>query len=266
MRRPRTATAVVLLAALVPSASALAQNRREIPDVPLEFDPARPERIDGWWTNGTELMRLDANGAYRLWVSQDRFKRPVEIGAWRRTNYVYFDLEPYRAKPGTRHRVNLQKDAGVTELSREGMADFRWVASPPHVQADDMLGAWVAATEQLLVLESGRYEWRRIGPASGITEHDGIWNSDGDVLILAPDTPALDNVSLRLVKEPDGTFALESRGGRMTHPPTVPVPEAPRAKDRTPTAPPTPAPVPAPAPAAGGASGAGQPAKPSGNG
>lgn len=236
--------AIALLAAaaaLVAVPESAAQNRRNVPDAPLEFDPARPERVDGWWTNGTELMRLDASGAYRLWVSADRFKRPVEIGAWRRTNYVYFDLEPYRAKPGTRFRVDLQKEDGVTELRREGMADFRWVPSPPHVAADDMLGAWVAATERLLVLENGRYEWRRTGPATGITEHAGIWNSDGDLLILAPDTPALENVTLRLAKDASGGFVLEGRGGRMVHPPTAPAPS-----DPAPAAAPGPAAPPAP--------------------
>lgn len=149
---PSMATAMLALAVCAPS-TALAQNAKQVSDIPLDFDPAKPERVDGWWSNGVELMRLDANGAYRVWVSQDRFKRPVEVGAWRRTNYVFFDLEPYRVKTGTRHRVTLQKDDGVTELHREGMTDFRLFASPPHIPADDMLGAWIAATEELLVFE-----------------------------------------------------------------------------------------------------------------
>ena len=164
----------LVIALLLTAATALpaaAQNSGKTPERPLEFDPAKPEPVDGWWTNGTELMRLDTNGAYRLWVSQDRFKRPVELGAWRRSNYVFFDLEPYRAKTGTRYRVNLQKEDGVTELRRDGMKDFRKVGSPPHIPADDMLGAWVAASESLLVLENGRYEWQRtlIGSIAGLS-------------------------------------------------------------------------------------------------
>lgn len=226
---PSMATAMLALAVCAPS-TALAQNAKQVSDIPLDFDPAKPERVDGWWSNGVELMRLDANGAYRVWVSQDRFKRPVEVGAWRRTNYVFFDLEPYRVKTGTRHRVTLQKDDGVTELHREGMTDFRWLAAPPHIPADDMLGAWVAATEELLVFENGRYEWRRTGPATGITEHSGIWNSEGDVLTLAPDTPAVDTISARCVKGADGQFTLETAGGKMTHPPTEPQPTPTAAK------------------------------------
>ena len=226
---PSMATAILALAVCAPS-TALAQNAKQVSDIPLDFDPARPERVDGWWSNGVELMRLDANGAYRVWVSQDRFKRPVEVGAWRRNNYVFFDLEPYRVKTGTRHRVTLQKDDGVTELHREGMTDFRWLATPPHIPADDMLGAWVAATEELLVFENGRYEWRRTGPATGITEHSGIWNSEGDVLTLAPDTPAVDTISARCVKGADGQFTLETAGGKMTHPPTEPQPTPTAAK------------------------------------
>ena len=220
----RNAVLIVLALAAVPAPLAIAQNSRKMDEVQLDFDPAKPEPIVGWWSNGRELLHLAPNGAYRMWVSQDRFKYPLEVGAWRRENYAFFDLEPYRAKPGTRIRVNMQKDAGTTELVRDGLADFRWSAVPPHIVADDMLGAWVAPTEQLLVFENGRYEWRRTAAASGITEHSGAWNSEHDVLVLAPDSPAIDNQRLRLVKAPDGEFALETANGRLMHPPEVPKP------------------------------------------
>jgi hypothetical protein len=220
---PRLAAALLLALALPAVA---AQNAKQVREAPMDFDPAKPERVEGWWSNGQELMRLDPNGAYRMWLTQDRFKRPVEVGAWRRSNYVFFDLEPYRAKPGTRIRVNMQKDAGTTELVREGMADFRWVPGPPHVIADDMLGAWVSPTEQLLVLDNGRYEWRRTVATMGITEHSGIWDTDNDVLVLGPDSPAIDNIRLRLVREKDGTLALESAAGRLMHAPAAPEPVA----------------------------------------
>jgi hypothetical protein len=262
MNAPRSLLPLAFLAAALAASAAPAQNSKKTPDAPLDFDPARPERIDGWWTNGKELMCLDGNGAYRLWVSQDRFKRPVEVGAWRRTNYVFFDLEPYRAKPGTRFRVNLQKDGGVTELVRDGMGDFRSVPSPPRVMADEMLGAWVSPQEQLLVLDSGRYEWRRTGPAQGITEHSGNWNSEGDVLTLAPDTTAVELTSLRCVRGADGQWTLESRGGRMTRPPLGPPPGG-GADDGVPPAAPK---APAPPPGAPPASGTPAPAKPSADG
>ena len=85
---------------------------------PIQFDPANPEPVTGWWTNGKELMRLETNGAYQLWMTQDRFQRPVEVGAWRRSNYVYFELEPYRVKPGTRIKVQLIKEDGETKIEQ----------------------------------------------------------------------------------------------------------------------------------------------------
>jgi hypothetical protein len=106
------------------------------------------------------------------------------------------------------------------------MADFRWVPGPPHVIADDMLGAWVSPTEQLLVLDNGRYEWRRTVATMGITEHSGIWDTDNDVLVLGPDSPAIDNIRLRLVREKDGALALESAAGRLMHAPAAPEPVA----------------------------------------
>ena len=221
----RIAVLAVLALVASPAPRALAQNSRKLDEVQLDFDPAKPEPVVGWWSNGRELLHLAPNGAYRMWVSQDRFKYPLEVGAWRRENYAFFDLEPYRAKPGTRIRVNMRKDAGTTELVRDGLADFRWSAAPPHIVADDMLGAWVAPTEQLLVFENGRYEWRRTAPASGITEHSGAWNTENDVLVLAPDSPAIDNQRLRLVKEQAGEFALETANGRLMPPPEAPKPE-----------------------------------------
>ncbi len=223
MKRLIVAAALVMVVGSLGVAPA--QNEKRIREVPLDFDPAHPEPIVGWWSNGRELLRLDTNGAYRMWASSDRFKRPVEVGAWRRQNYVFFDLEPYRAKPGTRIRVNMQKDQGVTELVREGMADFRWLPVPPHVLADDMLGAWVAPTEQLLVFENGRYEWRRTVPQStGITQHEGAWDTDNDVLELGPDSPAVSTQRLRLVRDANGAFALEGERGRLMHPPAAPEP------------------------------------------
>jgi hypothetical protein len=224
--RTRPAAALLLLALALALPAPAGQNAKQVREAPMDFDPAKPERIEGWWSNGQELMRLDPNGAYRMWLTQDRFKRPVEVGAWRRTNYVFFDLEPYRAKPGTRIRVNLQKDAGLTELVREGMADFRWLPGPPHVIADDMLGAWVSPSEQLLILDSGRYEWRRTVATTGITEHSGVWDSDNDVLVLGPDSPAIDTIRLRLVREKEGPLALESAAGRLMHAPAAPEPVA----------------------------------------
>ena len=243
--------ATAILAALLLAPGAGAQNSGKTPDRPLDFDPLKWERVEGWWTNGTELLRLDPNGAYRLWVSQDRFKRPIEVGAWRRTNYAFFDLEPYRTKAGTRHRVTMQKDAGVTELHRDGMADFRGVPVPPRIPADEMLGAWVSPTEELLVLENGRYEWRRTTSMPGISEHGGQWITEGDAITLVPETDAVASVTLRSVQDAAGTFTLEGPGGgRMTRPPTAPAAPAPGGEAQ---GQPEGAPAAAPQPAPGGA-------------
>lgn len=219
-------TAVLLALALAalpgPAPACPGPPELKVPD--LDFDPARPEPIVGWWSNGRELLHLAPNGAYRMWPTLDRFRPPAEFGAWRRENYVFFDLEPYRAKPGTRIRVNMQKDAGVTELVRDGLADFRWSAAPPRTLADDMLGTWIGATERLVVLDSGRYEWNRTAEASGITGHAGAWTTEHDILVLDPDSPAIEPVRMRLVRPVDGPLALESADGRLMHPPEPPTP------------------------------------------
>lgn len=251
--------AALLCAALCVSPAA-AQNSGK-PDVPpLEFDPAKPEKVEGWWSNGTELLLLEPNGAYAMWITQDRFARPAEIGAWRRSNYILFDLEPYRAKPGTRVRVQLVKDRGETRIAREGMANFKRLAAPPRVFADEVLGVWTADREQLVLLENGRYEYRRTGVTSGISQHDGIWRTEGTSVFLAPDTGAVDPIRLNSEKQPDGTLLLRGPGGTLKHwVPEQPAPAAPTAApDVKPTAPST-------APSAAPGNTPATPAAPAGN-
>lgn len=252
------------LAALAPRAAA--QNSKKVPDAPLDFDPARPERVDGWWTNGTELLRLEPSGAYRLWPTEDRFMRPAEVGAWRRDNYVYFDLEPYGTKPGTRFRVMMRKLEGRTELQRDGLAAFRQIAAPPRVFGDEMLGAWTSPAEELLVLDTGRYEWRRLGKAPGISSHSGQWMTDGESLTISPDIDSVASLTLKAVRKGDGSWVLEGpNGGRLDRPapPTpapatdtsTPGPPATAAAGTPAAAPPAAAPAagtPATAPASGG--------------
>lgn len=233
------------LAAPAPSA----QNSRQPAEVPLDFDPARPERVDGWWFNGQELLRLEPNGAYRMWITPDRFAAPAEVGAWRRSNYVLFDLEPYRAKPGTRVRVQLVKDAGETCIERDGVRHFRRAAQPPRVFGDEVLGAWTAEREQLLILENGRYEYRRLGAAPGISQHDGIWRTDGTNLLLAPDTTAVAPIRLSGERDPEGGIALRGSGGvfEAVRPeaPAIAPPNGPTPTPGRPNAPPPPSAPPA---------------------
>lgn len=246
------AAAVATLLAASPVAAA-PQNSGQIADVPLEFDPAKPEKVEGWWFNGQDLLRLEANGAYRMWITPDRFASPVEVGAWRRSNYVLFDLEPYRARPGTRVRVQLVKVNGETCIQRDGMRPFKRSLGPPRVFGDEVLGAWTADREQLLVLDNGRYEYRRTGPAQGISRHDGTWCTVDRTLLLTPDSTVVAPVHLAAETESDGTTVLRGAGGvlRPVRPeptPSQPAPATPTPATPVPAAPP---PVPAtPAPSA----------------
>lgn len=249
---PRTLSLAAFAAMALAQATLLAQpvvaqNSRQPVIAPLDFDPAHPEKVEGWWTNGQELMHLETNGAYQMWLSQDRFATPAEVGAWRRSNYVLFDLESYRAKPGTRIRVELVKRDGVTCISRTGMAPLKRVSGPPHIFADDLLGAWVADKEQLVIMENGRYEYRRLGVTSGISQHNGIWRTEGESIFLGPDTAAVAGIRLDAEKAPDGTLVLRGVGGVMRPdrpegpPPKVDPATAPAATPANPATPGTPA-------------------------
>ena len=259
----RRHAAIAALIAAACSPGLLAQNSGQTPPSPIQFDPANPEPVTGWWTNGKELMRLETNGAYQLWITQDRFQRPVEVGAWRRSNYVYFELEPYRVKPGTRIKLQLIKEDGETKIERAGSDHFRRVPVPPRVFADDAIGAWTAPTEQLVIMDNGRYEYRRTA-TSGITQHSGIWRTDGDIVYLAPDSPVVETIRLQGVRDADGKLELATGNGRFSRI----RPEAPPLGGNAP-APSTPAPKAPPAPgrpAAPPASGPPAPAKSPANG
>jgi hypothetical protein len=274
----RLATLAVLIAA-AGAPLALAQNSGKTPPSPIDFDPANPEPVVGWWTNGKELLRLETNGAYQLWITQDRYQRPVEVGAWRRSNYVYFELEPYRVKAGTRIKLQLIKEDGETKIDRPGTDHFRRIPVPPRVFADEAIGGWSAPNEQLLVLDSGRYEYRRTATI-GVTQHSGIWRTDGEILYLAPDSPVVDTIRLQGVRDKEGKLELATANGRFTRvrPQDPPLGDAAPAGQKP--AAPTPAAVPPGAPARGQdapsgtapnrtappASGAGAPSKPPANG
>jgi hypothetical protein len=275
---PRTLSLAAFAAMALAQATFLAQpvvaqNSRQPAITPLDFDPAHPEKVEGWWTNGQELMHLEPNGAYQMWLSQDRFATPAEVGAWRRSNYVLFDLESYRAKPGTRIRVELVKRDGVTCIARTGMAPLKRVSGPPRIFADDLLGAWVADKEQLVIMENGRYEYRRLGVTSGISQHNGIWRTEGQSIFLGPDTAAVAAIRLDAEKASDGSWLLRGVGGVMrpdrpegpppaspaqaadkpavpANPasPAVPAPSATPATPASPATPSTPATTPSPAP------------------
>ncbi|MCA9291440.1 MAG: hypothetical protein KDA25_09950, partial [Phycisphaerales bacterium] len=79
------------------------------PSQPLAFDPTEPYTMSEWWTNGHQLLRLQADRRYLLYGTTNRYDRPVQIGRWSRQSFACLWFEPYSSLRSERLRVAVSK-------------------------------------------------------------------------------------------------------------------------------------------------------------
>ena len=83
---------------------------------PLAFDPTEEYELGPWWSNGTQILRLDHDAAYTLYSAQNRYRQPIEQGRWYQQSYAVMWLEPYGGLKPDRSRVSIQKIDGKIAL------------------------------------------------------------------------------------------------------------------------------------------------------
>lgn len=184
---------------------------------PLELDPTEEINIGRWWTNGRELLRLDADAGFKLYGSLNRYHKPRERGRWTQQSYALLWLEPYSLLPRERVRVRINKINSELALNIPKLDHFFAIEEPPAMTEDAMFGTWYGTLGALRLTSAMRYSFTpdsvQTAPIA-IVGHKGSWRlSDvGDVIKLMPDTMGLGPYELQLTDAVDHLLLVTPEG------------------------------------------------------
>lgn len=175
---------------------------------PLPLDPTAPVPVEGWWSNGRQLLQLSEDGAYRLWSSVNRFDAPLQTGRWSRPTYAVVEIEPYGTRLPERTRCQLEPSGSEIRLAIPGLDPMVRFESAPPVIEDRLVGVWRGAGGTLRLTHDGRYRAEAPATASNASSggsgshpialagHGGRWLVDESNLLLIPDSPSVPTVIL----------------------------------------------------------------------
>jgi hypothetical protein len=188
------ALVVAIAPASTPSGEPQTPPQRNVPTVSL--DPEHPFPIVGWWSNGREMLDVAEDGAYRLYDSQNRYRKPIEVGRWHRQNHAAFWLEPYTMRKEERTRVPLSIVEGSVAISVRTFGSMTALETPPFAAEDLFIGLWAGAGGSLDLQPSMRYHYvapRRAveGQPVVISSHRGAWRLREGKVELLPDSPSV---------------------------------------------------------------------------
>lgn len=191
-RRAVRALAVALSCGgpLMPLASAQSDAPAPPPIPALDIDPTEEIDVRGWWSNGRELLLIQADGSYRLWKGVNRFLAPDDVGRWDRQTYRTLWLETYRGQKHSRDRAHLRREGGTLLLTVRDLQPMQPLARPPHTREDSLVGAWSGPPGTLTLREDGTYSFSvaTSGPKdrqpARIGSHSGTWLVRDDTVVL----------------------------------------------------------------------------------
>ena len=222
--------ALLLLPACEPDRSKTESNptpAAHSPSTPLPLDPTTPVEVTGWWSNGTQLLRLRDDASYQLWNTQNRYEAPAQTGRWARQNYQSVSLEPYRTRPQDVIRGELSRNGDEVFLGLPSLRAMVRLEGPPPVFEDRLAGIWLGPGERLQLKPDGRYRVEARGSGSlgaagtgvggaMIAGHEGTWSVGDGVLTLVPDSPALGRERLTVVATGNGGVSLRRGDADLT--------------------------------------------------
>ena len=196
--RPFAACAIVPVTAIAlafgdggaPVAAAQSEAPPPPPIPALDIDPTEKIDVNGWWSNGRELLLIKPDGSYRLWKGTNRFLAPDDIGRWDRQTYRTLWLETYRGKTHSRDRAHLRRENGDLLMSLRDLEPMRQLARPPHSREDTLVGAWSGPPGTLTLRDDGTYSFSvaTSGPKdrqpARIGSHTGTWLVRDDSVVL----------------------------------------------------------------------------------
>lgn len=185
--------------------------QRVVPTVSL--DPEKPFPIVGWWSNGTQMLEVAPDGAYRLYESQNQYRKPMEVGRWHRQNHAAFWLEPYTMRKEEQTRVPLSIIDDSVAITVRKFKPMNFIDGAPMAPEDLFIGLWSGQGGSLDLQPTMRYHY--VAPKSAgegqpvvISSHKGEWRlRDGKVELL-PDSPSVTAMLL----EPEARAEVPQRG------------------------------------------------------
>jgi len=192
-----------------PPTAAPREEPREQPHITAtnNLDPEHPAPIVGWWSNGEQLLEVAPDSSYRIYATQNRYRKSIENGRWNRQNHAAFWLEPYTRRKEERSRVALSLVGETPVISLRKYKAMRLLSEAPLTEEDMFIGLWAGAGGSLELANSMRYRFvaprsSGEGPPVVISSHRGQWRlKDGHVEVL-PDSPSV--AALIFVPEMDG--------------------------------------------------------------
>ena len=213
-----------LIAIVLVTAGCAAQPAEEsavFVSVPLEFDPTERYELAAWWSNGNQLLNLDATGYYALYGDANRFRSPQERGRWWKHSYAALWLEPYDELEREQTRVSIRKVEGELELHVRSLAPLKPLTQgPPEVVEDRLIGFWSGDQGTLQLRSDLRYVFQPqpqpAGPPApaSIGRHQGSWRVRGETLRLWPDSPSMTPIELAL-EQADESLVLAAGDGNF---------------------------------------------------
>jgi hypothetical protein len=218
------AAAVACTGATVPCAWAQSDAPTPPPIPALDIDPTEKIDATGWWSNGRELLLIQADGGYKLWKGTNRFLAPDDIGRWDRQTYRTLWLETYRGQKHSRDRAHLRREQGTLLLSVRDLQPMQQLARPPHTREDTLIGAWSGPPGTLTLRDDGTYSFSvaKSGPKdrqpARIGSHTGTWLVRDDSLVLTQGDrmkPVVATIVTPVTAQPSGgSMSPPAPGGR----------------------------------------------------
>lgn len=181
-------------------------NLVPVAETPLEFDPTEQYVLAQWWTNGSQLLRLDDTAHYVLYSTTNRYGAVIERGRWSPHSYAAMWLEPYNERGAQRRRVRITKIDGELAVIVPDYEPMYALDQPPVVLEDRLLGQWEGPWGSLRLDGDLRYTLVFTtgdeATLSAVIRQHGSWRvADGYVLLHAQ--PGEVMTSLGIVEQDD---------------------------------------------------------------
>jgi len=179
----------------------------------LTHDPTEAFEISQWWTNGSELLRLNEDASFALFNSLNRYHTPQEHGRWSKQSYAVMLLEPYSLLPQERVRVGITRTDGELTLDIPKLKPMFAIEGAPAVIEDGLIGMWLGPQGEIFLASDLRYTYsRESATGAGLARHRGRWELSDNTLQLHPDVLAMGTFEFELVTGETGLVLASPRG------------------------------------------------------